>query len=220
MSVQFTDPIWNGTPWFWDYKVSSDVPPPNNATYPPVIYSSYDPNWAYFVGAQFVQIISEFENLLPADLVEEMVQSMYMAARNLMTRVGYNGDNLVTAYTNPALGRALLVKWVGHRIGDHNLTHAGRQYAQDIYDLFTADGYNTFGEYNAPSKSRLPANDQLLIRFSVLRRGCSHALSMDPARASKLKSSWSRQVHATKALGRYRVTLQLVRKSIRDVQSC
>lgn len=112
---------------------------------------SYDPNWAFFIGTQFVQIIEEFEHLLPADLVDDMVDSVYKAARNLMTRVGYDGDNLVTAYSNPAIGRALLVEWVGVRIGDQNLTDAGAQYAQDIYTLFTADAYNTLGEYNVPS---------------------------------------------------------------------
>jgi hypothetical protein len=101
---------------------------------------------------QFVQIISEFEALLPASLVTNMVDSTYKAARHLMTRVGYDGDNLVTSYSNPALGRAIVVEWVGDRLGDQNLTSAGNQYAQDIYDLFTADGHNTLGEYNVPSK--------------------------------------------------------------------
>jgi len=32
------------------------------------------------------------------------------------------------------------------------LTSAGEQYGKDIYDLFTADGYYTLGEYNAPSE--------------------------------------------------------------------
>jgi hypothetical protein len=82
-----------------------------------------------------------------------MVDSTYKAARNLMTRVGYDGDNLVTAYSNPAIGRALIVEWVGERIGDKNLTEAGAQYAQNIYDLFTADNFNTLGEYNVPSQS-------------------------------------------------------------------
>lgn len=81
-----------------------------------------------------------------------MIDSCYKAARQMMARVGYDGDNLVTAYSNPAIGRAILVSWVGNRIQDANLTAAGEQYARDIYDLFTAEGYNTLGEYNAPSE--------------------------------------------------------------------
>lgn len=155
ISLQFVDPSDNGTAYYWDYKEASDKPYPNPMTYPAAIYNSYDPNWAFFIGVQFVQIIEEFEHLLPSDLVDKMVDSTYKAARNLMTRVGYDGDNLVTAYTNPALGRALVVEWVGNRINDQNLTQAGEQYAQNIYDLFTAEGYNTFGEYNVPSESPL-----------------------------------------------------------------
>lgn len=84
------------------------------------------------------------------ELVERMIDSTYKAARFLATRVGYDGDNLVTSYSNPAIGRALIVEWVGQRIGDWNLTRAGEVYAQEVYDLFTADGHNTLGEYNSP----------------------------------------------------------------------
>lgn len=124
------------------------------------VQDSYDPNWSFFIGVQFVQIIAEFEHLLPSDLIDQMTSSMYLAARHLMTRVGYDGDNLVTAYTNPALGRALLVSWVGDRLGDKNLTAAGDQYAQNIYSLFTADGHNTFGEYNVPVSPLLCGSDK------------------------------------------------------------
>ncbi|RSH90988.1 hypothetical protein EHS25_010164 [Saitozyma podzolica] len=151
IGLQFTNPADNGTAWYWDYKEASDIPSPNADTYPAEIYGSYDPNWSYFIGLQFVQIIEEFESLLPSSLIDAMVDSTYKAARNLMTRVGYDGDNLVTAYSNPTIGRAIVVEWVGNRIGDTNLTMAGEQYAKDIYDLFTADGYNTLGEYNVPT---------------------------------------------------------------------
>ncbi|ORX36108.1 hypothetical protein BD324DRAFT_657052 [Kockovaella imperatae] len=151
ISVQFDNAEWIGQPWYWDYKQASDIPAPNNQTYPASIYNTYDPNWAFFIGLQFVQIVSEFEEMLPPTLVESMVNSTYKAARMLMTRVGYDGDNLVTAYSNPAIGRAIVVEWVGDRLNDANLTAAGNQYAQDIYDLFTANGYNTLGEYNVPT---------------------------------------------------------------------
>ncbi|KAK4689143.1 hypothetical protein P7C73_g972, partial [Tremellales sp. Uapishka_1] len=149
LSMQFLSASDNGTAWYGDYKEGSDLPDPNNVTYTPMIYGSYDPNWSYFIGIQFVQIVAEFEHLLPADLVTEMVQSTYYAARALMARVGYDGDNLVTAYSNPAYARAIIVSWVGDRLGDQNLTLAGEQYGQDLYDLFTADGHNTLGEYMA-----------------------------------------------------------------------
>lgn len=198
MSLQFTDPSYNNTPWYWNYKLASDIPDPNNVTFTASIYvslshrtqkgpfltnqGSYDPNWAFFIGTQFVQIIAEFEHLLPEDLVNDMVESTYKAARNLMTRVGFDGDNLVTAYSNPAIGRALLVEWVGDRIGDQNLTDAGAQYAKDIFDLFTADGFNTLGEYNVPSECGIDL-DVLIAdhRSSVLRDRRLWVMSMDSA---------------------------------------
>ena len=115
------------------------------------------------MGIQFVQILAEFEDLLPSSLVDRMVHSTYLAARNLMTRIGYvNGDNLVPAYSNPAIGRAIIVSWVGNRLGDQNLTNAGEEYGKEVYNLFTADGYNTLGEYNAPSKSIIWIQDKTI----------------------------------------------------------
>ena len=144
--------------------------------------------------------------MLPEDLVNEMVTSTYRAARHLMTRVGYDGDNLVTAYSNPAIGRALIVEWVGDRINDQNLTQAGAQYAQDIYDLFTAEGYNTLGEYNVPSESKL----KVKLIVSVLRDRCSGPVSVDQTRARQLEASAVWTVHPPALVGRHCGTLQLV----------
>ena len=38
ISLQFTSPADNGTAWYWDYKLASDLPDPNNQTYPASIY--------------------------------------------------------------------------------------------------------------------------------------------------------------------------------------
>lgn len=154
-----------------------------------------------------------------------MVDSTYKAARNLMTRVGYDGDNLVTAYSNPAIGRAIVVEWVGNRIGDTNLTMAGEQYAKDIYDLFTAHGYNTLGEYNVPSESEWvlllysykPWSDfsaksgfRQADRRSVLRRGRPWSVPVDPTRPRQLVPSRVRQIHLDQTVGGHRRALQLV----------
>ncbi|ODN97951.1 hypothetical protein I350_07588 [Cryptococcus amylolentus CBS 6273] len=151
ISLQYVDTKSNNTPWYWDYKLASDIPDPNPDTFPAEIYESYDPNWTYFIGIQFIQIIEEFSHLLPASLLSSMEESTYRAARHLMARVGYDGDNLVTAYSNPAIGRALIVSWVGERRGDANLTRAGERYGRDVWELFTAGGHDTLGEYNAPT---------------------------------------------------------------------
>jgi hypothetical protein len=41
ISLQYTSSEANGTAWYWDYKQASDIPDPNNVTYPPSIYVSY-----------------------------------------------------------------------------------------------------------------------------------------------------------------------------------
>ena len=67
-----------------------------------------------------------------------------------MRRNGTDGDNLVTAYTNPGLMRSLTVGWVGARTQNQTLVDFANTHAADIYELFTK-GSNVFGEYNAPT---------------------------------------------------------------------
>jgi len=140
-----------------------------------------------------------------------MVDSAYKAARHLMTRVGYDGDNLVTAYSNPAIGRALLVEWVGARIGDQNLTQAGAQYAQNVYDLFTAENFNTLGEYNVPSTSMpLPASHCAHLCYSVLRDRCLWPMPVDSTRPVRLEATRIRLIHPQGVVEGYSTALQLV----------
>ncbi len=71
ISLQFTDPKLNGTPWYGDYKLvsiqanklmpGSDIPPPTRTpsrghlrelfdSISPDDQDSYDPNWSFFIG--------------------------------------------------------------------------------------------------------------------------------------------------------------------------
>lgn len=65
-----------------------------------------------------------------------------------MRRDGTEGDNLVTAYTNPALMRALTVGWVGARTKNQTLIDYANTQGTEILDLFKK-GDNVFTEYNA-----------------------------------------------------------------------
>lgn len=67
-----------------------------------------------------------------------------------MRRNGYDGDNLVTAYTNPGIMRALTVGWVGEKLGNQSLVDYANEQSAQITELFNA-GNGTFGEYNAPT---------------------------------------------------------------------
>jgi hypothetical protein len=53
--------------------------------------------------------VEEFSNLIGKDLVDKIVHALEVQAVGAMRRNGTDGDNLVAAYTNPGLMRALTV---------------------------------------------------------------------------------------------------------------
>lgn len=65
-----------------------------------------------------------------------------------MRRDGTSGDNLVTAYANPALMRALTVGWVGAKTGNQTLIDYANVQGTEILQLFKK-GSNVFTEFNA-----------------------------------------------------------------------
>jgi len=67
-----------------------------------------------------------------------------------MRRDGTNGDNLVTAYTNPAIMRTLTVGWVGAKTGNQTLINYANEQGTLITELFNAS-HGAFSEYNAPT---------------------------------------------------------------------
>jgi hypothetical protein len=73
---------------------------------------------------------------------------MEIQAVGAMRRNGTEGDNLVTAYTNPALMRALTVGWVGVRIANQSFVDFANEEGNLITKLFKESG-NAFSEYNA-----------------------------------------------------------------------
>jgi hypothetical protein len=115
------------------------------------IQGSYDPNWREFVGTQLIQIVEEFSDLIGTDLVDKICQALEIQAVGAMRRNGtVDGDNLVTAYTNPGLMRAFTVGWIGARTNNQTLIDFANSHASDIYQVFTA-GSDVFGEFNAPT---------------------------------------------------------------------
>ncbi|EHK99041.1 hypothetical protein M7I_5099 [Glarea lozoyensis 74030] len=110
--------------------------------------NTYDPNWREFIGTQLVQIVEEFSDLIGENLVSRIVKAMEIQAIGAMRRNGTEGDNLVTAYTNPALMRALTVGWVGVRTQNQTYTDFANNEGEMITQLFRESG-NAFSEYNA-----------------------------------------------------------------------
>jgi hypothetical protein len=102
--------------------------------------------------SQFVQIVAEFEHLLPPELVERIVQSLEISAASAMRRNGTfpDEDNLILGYSNIQLMRNILVGWTGERLQNQTFIDFARQNGEDIYALFSREGANTLGEYNSP----------------------------------------------------------------------
>ncbi|KAH8665141.1 hypothetical protein BGZ60DRAFT_529482 [Tricladium varicosporioides] len=139
------DSVWYGT---WKLSPDEPTPTPGSELFPPSIYNTYDPNWREFVGTQLVQIVEEFSSLIGDSLVTRIIKAMEIQAIGAMRRNGTEGDNLVTAYTNPAVMRALTIGWVGARTQNQTLIDYANTQGEEITQLFK-EGPNTFSEYNA-----------------------------------------------------------------------
>ncbi|KAH5242357.1 hypothetical protein HBI72_197980 [Parastagonospora nodorum] len=134
--------------WYADYQIYPEEPTVGTVQYPAKIYNSWDPNWRGFVGTTFVVMLEEFAHLLPEDVQEYMIESLYNTTIGDSYRVGgLDDDNLYPAYSNPSIMRAFVSGWVGRRSNDSNMTVAGEAYAKDIIDLFKRD--NTLSEFNS-----------------------------------------------------------------------
>jgi hypothetical protein len=134
--------------WYGDYQLYPEEPTVGTAQYPPNIYNSWDPNWRGFIGTTFIVMLEEFPHLIPRNVQNYMIESLYNTTIGDSYRVGgVDDDNLYPAYSNPSIMRAFVSGWVGRRTNDSNMTIAGETYAKEIIDLFTRD--NTLSEFNS-----------------------------------------------------------------------
>ncbi|KAL7770635.1 hypothetical protein CFE70_000573 [Pyrenophora teres f. teres 0-1] len=134
--------------WFGDYQIYPEEPTVGSEAYPANMYNSWDPNWRGFVGTTFVLMLEEFPHLLPKDVQDYMVESLFNTTIGDSYRVGgVDGDNLYPAYSNPSIMRAFVSGYVGRRVNDSNMTTAGEAYAKQVIDLFTRD--DTLSEFNS-----------------------------------------------------------------------
>ncbi|TDZ13806.1 hypothetical protein Cob_v013086 [Colletotrichum orbiculare MAFF 240422] len=136
--------------WFGDYTVYPEEPTVGTAAYPKNIFNSWDPNWRGFIGTNLIVIYEEFQDILPGDVQELILESMYNNTVGDSYRVGgVDDDVLYPAYSNPALMRAVASGWTGLKLNESNITAAGELYAQEILDLF--DRNDTLSEFNSPT---------------------------------------------------------------------
>jgi hypothetical protein len=93
-------------------------------------------------------MLEEFPHLIPQDVQDYMLESLYNTTVGDSYRVGgLDDDNLYPAYSNPSIMRAFVSGWVGRRTNDSNMTTAGETYAKEVIDLFTRD--DTLSEFNS-----------------------------------------------------------------------
>jgi hypothetical protein len=97
-----------------------------------------------------IVIYEEFKDILPTDVQELILESMYNNTIGDSYRVGgVDGDNLYPSYSNPSIMRAVASGWTGRKLNDSNMTAAGEMYANEILDLFNLN--NTLSEFNSPT---------------------------------------------------------------------
>ncbi|KAL1879500.1 hypothetical protein Plec18167_003957 [Paecilomyces lecythidis] len=145
ISGQFKDPK---DQWFGTYQQYPEEPTVGTSAYPPVIYTTWDPNWRGFIGTAFIIGLEEFPDLIDLQLTDLMHRSLYNNTIGDSYRVGgVDGDNLYPSYTNPSLMRAITSAWTGNTFKNGNMTNAGETYAKEIIDLF--DRADTLSEFNS-----------------------------------------------------------------------
>ncbi|KAL2811435.1 hypothetical protein BJX63DRAFT_399265 [Aspergillus granulosus] len=136
--------------WYGDYTVYPEQPTVGSLAYPPIIYNSWDPNWRGFIGTALIIIYEEFRSLLPEDVQDLILESLYNSTVGDSYRVGgVDGDNLYPAYSNAWLMRTVVSSWTGRKFHDANMTAAGDRDAKDFFELF--DGNHTLSEFNGPT---------------------------------------------------------------------
>ena len=159
------------TPYWGTFKFAADAltPTEESELYSPTLHDTYDSNWREFIGyillqspslvrvltkvrTQLIQVLAEFEELLPTELVKRMVHSLEIASAGAIRRNGTfpEEDDLVIGYSNIQLMRNLLVGWTGERLNNQTFIDFARHNGDELFALFSREGANTLGEYNSP----------------------------------------------------------------------
>lgn len=120
--------IWS---WFLEEPLDKMSPP--------------DWNWADFCGTQLLQVAMDHASRLPADLHQQVRESILHAGRAIKRR------NVGPGYTNIAVMGAYVTLVAGEQFGDAELTEYGKARLKRFYDFTFEQG--SFSEYNSPTYS-------------------------------------------------------------------
>lgn len=87
---------------YGDYQQEPEEPTVGSPYYAEKLYGSWDPNWRGFVGTTLIVGLEEFGHLIPPNVTNLILRSLYNATVGDSYRVGgVDGDNLYPAYSNP-----------------------------------------------------------------------------------------------------------------------
>lgn len=93
----------------------------------PPVWKSYDPNWREFIASTFAVILEEFADVLPAELVSRMDESMKRAVSASIDR---RLSDAVPMNSNIELMHIFIVHYYGHRFAREDwIRHAGQEAA-------------------------------------------------------------------------------------------
>jgi hypothetical protein len=120
--------IWS---WFLEEPLDKMSPP--------------DWNWADFCGTQLLQVAIDHMERLPADLQQQVKESILAAARAIKRR------NVGPAYTNIAVMGTYVTLVAGELFDDAALAEYGKARLKRFYDYTFEPG--SFTEYNSPTYS-------------------------------------------------------------------
>lgn len=91
------------------------------------------PNIRDFVGCAWIVALSEYAHLLPWTTVSRIEESLRIATKGNLCRVGgVDRDDLYQCDSDPWLMRTVLQNWVGSRPNDANLTRSGEKFARNL----------------------------------------------------------------------------------------
>ncbi len=107
LKYQFDDPekVFHGT----FYRNPSESYPPED----PIQWDHYDPNWREFICTVFIVLITEFQEVIPKNLIDRMNHSIMLAAQGSYER------QVSPEYTNISLMSTFLLDFAGRQFNNN-----------------------------------------------------------------------------------------------------
>lgn len=112
----------------------------------PVVWKSYDPNWREFIGTIFALILSVYEELLDANLVKSIEESM---KRSVIGSISRYESNFYPMNTNVELMHIFISIYYGERLDCQEFIEHGIHGARTFIKNYKE--YHGVAEYNSPT---------------------------------------------------------------------